>query len=71
MQFSTPFHIHNGILLDCNYNQLKLSPAQFRLTDDRTEAEKFLARCEKEQVNLIRLEFTESLHYVLHVLWVY
>ena len=61
MQFCTPFHIHNGIIVDCNYKELSLTPARFRLSDDREKAENFLLQCEKNKVNLIHLEFTESL----------
>ena len=61
MDFATPFHISNGILLDKNYNPFPLNPARFRLTDDRTSAENFLSICKKNKINLINLEFTEAL----------
>ena len=54
MQFSTPFHIHDGIILDCNYKELTLHPARFLLAGDREKAQTFLAQCQKNQVNLQR-----------------
>ena len=61
MEFSTPFHITNGILTDRNYKPFSIHPKRFCLADDRNVAETFLADCKKEKINLIHLELTESL----------
>jgi len=61
MKFKTPFHICNGRLLDCDYNDFEIHPRRFRLTDDREAAEAFLEGALQDGCNLVHVEFTEAL----------
>ncbi|MBO4345903.1 MAG: hypothetical protein J5833_09100 [Victivallales bacterium] len=61
MIFKTPFHICNGRLLDCDYNDFPIHPCRFHLTDDRVAAEAFLEEASRDGCNLVHVEFTESL----------
>ncbi len=61
MKFKTPFHICNGRLLDCDYNDFEIHPRRFRLTDDREAAKAFLEEASNDGCNLVHVEFTETL----------
>ncbi|MBP5181957.1 MAG: hypothetical protein J6331_02900, partial [Lentisphaeria bacterium] len=61
MTFRTPFHLCGGKVLDKDYCPVRLHPKRFRLSSDRKEMENFLAEAQKENIDLIHVEFTEGL----------
>ncbi len=61
MKFKTPFHLCNGIVLDCEYKPFAIRPKRFLLTDDRQSVDHFLNEACEEEINLVHAEFSEAL----------